>query len=118
MDTSKLELIRPETTAGAGSSKASEREAQNLFGDKQRLESLKQVLHGAIIWAVKVASFAMLCIFLVRVFHLAAPTAWTWLDSDRLQKIDSLLFSGFLGAFVARYLNQAAPKNGHDDSHN
>lgn len=118
MDTSKLDLIRPEVGSGAGGSKASEREAKDLFGDKQRLESLKQVLHSAIILAVKVASIAMLCIFLVRVFHLAAPMKFVWLDPERLQKIDSLLFSGFLGAFVARYLNQAAPKQGDENSSN
>lgn len=108
-DASKLGKIRPESRPGTGSTKASELEAQSLYGDKERLETLKQTLHRAVIWAVKVASFAMICLFVVRMLHLAVPECWMWLSQDRLQKVDSILFSGFLGAFVARYLNQAAP---------
>jgi len=31
-------------------------------------------------------------------------------DPERLQKIDALLFSSFLGAFISRYLHQALPQ--------
>lgn len=93
-----------------GGTSLAQAEAQALYGtDETRQAQLKHVVHGAIIWAVRIASFGMICLFIVRIAHLAIPDAWMWLDKDRLQKIDSLLFSGFLGAFVARYLNQAMP---------
>lgn len=109
MDLSKLGKIKPEGNSSVAASAASKKEAADLFGDKERLESLKQTLHKAIIWAVKVASFTMIGLFIIRIYHLAAPESWIWLTQDRLQKIDSILFSGFLGAFVAKYLNQAVP---------
>lgn len=109
MDLSKLGRIRPESSSSSSATSASKKEADELFGDVKRLESLKETLHWAIIWAVKVASIGMILLFMVRLYHLAAPETWTWLSMDRLQKLDSLLFSGFLGAFVAKYLNQAVP---------
>lgn len=97
-------------TLGEGTTKFAQAEEDELYGtDERRQAHLKHVVHGAIIWAVKIASFGMLCLFIIRIAHLAMPETWMWLDKDRLQKIDSLLFSGFLGAFVARYLNQAMP---------
>lgn len=66
---------------------------------------------------MRIASLTLLVLFLIRIYHLAAPEGWLWLGQDRMQKIDSILFSGFLGAFVARYLNQAAPKNGEGGTH-
>jgi len=91
------------------SGKPSTGEAAALFDDKKRLEHLKQSLHWTIVWGVRIAGISMLGLFVVRVWHMAAPEIWTWLGTERLQRIDSLLFSGFVGAFIARYLNQAIP---------
>jgi len=85
------------------------REGKALWNDNRRLEHLKQSLHWTVVWGVRIAGISMLGLFVVRIWHMAAPEAWAWLGSERLQKIDSLLFSGFLGAFIARYLNQAIP---------
>jgi len=85
------------------------REGKALSGDGRRLEHLKQSVHWTVVWAVRIAGISMLGLFLVRVWHMGAPEVWTWLSPDRLQRIDALLFSGFVGAFIARYLNQAIP---------
>lgn len=107
-------LIQPET-ARRTDSDYSKKETKDLFGgDERRLEGLKEVMHWAILLTVRIASLTLLLLFLIRIYHLAMPEGWLWLESDRMQKIDSILFSGFLGAFVARYLNQAAPKNGEN----
>ncbi len=104
-------------TLGVSATKLAQAEEDELYGnDERRQAHLKHVVHGAIIWAVKIASFGMLCLFIIRIAHLAIPEAWMWLDKERLQKIDSLLFSGFLGAFVARYLNQAVPNGASQPS--
>jgi len=88
------------------------REGEALSGDGRRLEHLKQSVHWTVVWAVRIAGISMLGLLVVRVWHMASPDMWIWLDSERLQKIDSLLFSGFVGAFIARYLNQAMPVSG------
>lgn len=105
-------LIQPEAPRRTDSEN-SKKESKALYGgDERRLEGLKEVMHWAILLTVRIASLTLLVLFLIRIYHLAAPESWLWLGHDRMQKIDSILFSGFLGAFVARYLNQAAPKNG------
>lgn len=104
-------LIQPEAARQADTD-YSKKESKALYGgDERRLEGLKEVMHWAILLTVRIASLTLLVLFLIRIYHLAAPEGWLWLGQDRMQKIDSILFSGFLGAFVARYLNQAAPKN-------
>jgi len=85
------------------------RENKEVSGDTRRFEHLKQTLHWAVVWGVRIASFSMLLLFVFRVYHLAAHECCVWISPERLQKIDSLLFSGFVGAFIARYLNQAIP---------
>jgi len=77
--------------------------------DQQRREGLKRAVHQAVIWAVYLASFCLLLLFFIRMWHLAMPNKWLWLDSVRLQKVDAVLFSGFVGAFVSRYLQTALP---------
>jgi hypothetical protein len=67
-------------------------EMSSLFGDDGRKESLKQTIHQAIIWGLRLAAICLILSFIVRVFHLAAPTQWLWLDEARLQKLDSILF--------------------------
>jgi len=84
------------------------RKEENFF-DQQRREGLKKAIHWAVICAVCLASFCLLLLFVIRMWHLGMPDKWLWLDSSRLQKIDAILFSGFVGAFVSRYLQTALP---------
>lgn len=102
------EQIRAEPLFGY-SAEESRDEMKHLFGDDGRKESLKQTIHQAIIWGLRLAAVCLILSFIVRVFHLAAPTQWLWLDEPRLQKLDSILFSGALGAFISRYLGQSLP---------
>jgi len=107
-----IEKIRSEITPETHSSAISAKGDKALFGDNQRQESLKQTLHQVIIWGVRIAGILMIVLFVIRIYHLAAPAypPWIWLDAEQLQKIDSLLFSSFLGAFISRYLHQALPQ--------
>lgn len=82
------------------------KEGAVLFGDDGRQESLKQTIHELIIWGVRIAAICLILSFIIRVFHLAAPKPCLWLDAERLQKLDGILFSGALGAFISRYLGQ------------
>jgi len=77
--------------------------------DGERLEGLKKTIHGLVVWAVRIAGLSLIALFVLRMWHLGAPCAWVWLDNDRLQRIDTVLFSGFVGAFVTKYLQPAIP---------
>lgn len=87
-------------------------EERVIGGDEKRTESLKQTIHGAVVWMVRVAAFVGLLVFIARMWHLISPDCWSWLDTDRIHKIDQLLFSGALGGLIVKYLEQAVPTNG------
>jgi len=112
---SSLEKIHSESIDTIHIGSASKKEDKALFGDSQRREILKQTLHWAIIWAVRIASACMIGLFIVRIAHLILPSHCIWIEPARLQVIDSLLFSSFLGAFISRYLDQALPKSPPED---
>lgn len=103
-------------SAGVGSTtspadlKEAQAEQKELFPkDHERKEGLKQTLHWAVIWGLRVAALMVIGVLIVRTWHLIAPENLMWLTNDKLQKIDNLLFSGTLGALLSRYLNQAIP---------
>jgi len=92
------------------------RDEERVFGgDEKRTETLKQTIHAAVVWMVRVAAIAGLLVFLARIWHLISPDFMSWLSPDRIQKIDQLLFSGAIGGLIVKYLEQAVPndkKNG------
>jgi len=104
-----FDLVLPEAEQLPTRDERAASEGKAIADDRWRLEHLKQSVHWAIVWGVRVASISMLLLFVFRVYHLAAHECCVWISPERLQKIDSLLFSGFVGAFIARYLNQAMP---------
>lgn len=109
MQPDQLSKIKAEP-APAQPSDQSKQEDKDLFGrDPHRQEALKQAIHTAVIWGLRIAAACVILCFIVRVFHLAAPDSMLWLTAERLQKIDNLLFSGALGAFISRYLGQIIP---------
>jgi len=106
MSNDLIDRITPEQPPLGTDRQAHEEE---LEFDQRRREGLKKEVHQAVIYAVRLASFCLLLLFFIRMWHLAMPDKCLWLDNARLQKIDTVLFSGFVGAFVSRYLQTALP---------
>lgn len=73
------------------------------------LENVKHIntlrwtrVYGWIVLGVTITfSFIFLCAFLIWSWHYLTP--WTWLDDEKLNKIQTVLFSGSMGAML-RYV--------------
>lgn len=100
-------------------------EAQLLAAQKGRDEKTRNTFHGIFITGLKIAGISLILLFIARFWHLLAPIdeislfglcgyispnsegsciTLRWLSPEQLQEIDRLLFSGTLGALLARYL--------------
>lgn len=66
-------------------------------------------------WVVVSATVAVtataLVIFLVWTWHYIAPSKWTWIDVTRLEHLQSIIFSGGLGAIVSTIIQRQVTKN-------
>ena len=78
-----------------------------LFGDKQRQEEKKQVVHDAFIRFVQIAAYVMIGVFIVRMLHFVFPANWCWLTPEQISSLDKFLFSGALGGLVVGFIKQA-----------
>ncbi|OOR87665.1 hypothetical protein B0181_09945 [Moraxella caviae] len=58
---------------------------------------LKAYGHVVIVVTYIIASIFIVA-FLILAFHYLAPNSWTWLDQSQINKIQSMLFSGSMGA--------------------
>ena len=105
------ELLRRQSEKASGNPDlASQNEARVLGADDRRKEHLKDTFHLLFIWTLRIAFFGLVCIGLVRGWHLIAPEGYCWLNETRVQSIDKILFSASLGGLMGRYLNQIVPK--------
>ena len=75
------------------------------------------------LWALKAIGFvvfvmiiAFALLFLGAVYawaaHYLLPTSKHWLDDSQLSKLQSVIFSGALGAIVSGYIQRLLPRNG------
>jgi hypothetical protein len=95
--------------------KDSEKEAKNTFGDTERNEEAKQMLHKILMILLFVGACCLYLVIVVRVLHFILPeyqakAPWyqphCWLNDTQLQGIDKFFFSGALGAMVSGYLKE------------
>ncbi len=65
-------------------------------------------------WLVVAATIFFTILFIASLaawsWHYLAPTSWTWLTPDQLSKIQSVVFSGSLGAIVASIMKKQIEK--------
>lgn len=102
----------------------SKKEDQKIFGDAERKEHTKQVLHKLVIVLLWIGAACFYAVLIARVLHFILPEVacdcWTprcWLTPEQLQGIDKFFFSGALGAAIAKYLKDNVGVNdGGDDS--
>lgn len=97
-----------EAPSTAGTDKKAALEAK-FFGDEHRKEETKQTLHSVFLVFIRIAAFAFIALFVIRMGHFMLPETYCWLDEKRIQAIDKSLFSGALGGLVMNYIKQAFP---------
>lgn len=68
--------------------------------------------YGVVIVAIT-AIFALLFLasLVIWSFHYLAPSCWGWLDERQLGKVQSVLFSGGMGAVVSTIIQKQLSKN-------
>ncbi|MCA8999109.1 MAG: hypothetical protein KDA80_19060 [Planctomycetaceae bacterium] len=94
---------------------SAQKEEGVLFGDAQRTEDKKQTLHNLFVTFVKVATWAFIVVFVVRMIHFVLPTCLAWLEDTQLQTIDKSLFSGAVGGMIVNYTRNLIPMPKTDD---
>lgn len=112
MDIDKIDKIGSEISVEASppSDKLAKQEVKEKFrGDEIRAEEAKQAIHKAFLWFLRVAAFAFIALFIVRMIHFMLPQNWCWLSAEQTQSIDRFLFSGAIGGLVGNYLKQIFP---------
>lgn len=83
------------------------REEQRLARESERLEQIRDVFHSGFVWFLRVALVLVMCIFVVRVWHLIMPQWLCWLDAAQIQTVDHILFSGAIASLLTRHLRLA-----------
>ena len=91
-------------------------EEEKVWGDEDRLKGVK--LDNDILWHQwygRIVICAMVVFVLVYLGALIAwvahyTTPWTWLSPDQLSKIQSVIFSGSIGAVVSSYMQKQLQK--------
>lgn len=77
--------IKPESIPSDSKDKDARKEEKSLFGDAARREGLKEEFHRLFIWAMRVAGISVITLFIVRVWHLGAPSDLMWLNPQHIQ---------------------------------
>lgn len=104
-----LESIK-DANIPAGDIKAKS-ELEGIIQDNLNQQNLKNHMHKAFIGLLWAAFIAFIVVFLIRIFHLVAPSGLCWLTGDSLQGIDKLIFSGTIGGFIGRYFKRVEKQN-------
>lgn len=89
---------------------------EKLWGDEDSLRGVKLqndiLWHRVYGWAVVVVMCFFVIVFMASlgawVFHYVTP--WSWLSPEQLSKIQSVIFSGSLGAIVSAYMQKQLSK--------
>ncbi|MEC5293494.1 MULTISPECIES: hypothetical protein [unclassified Aurantimonas] len=61
------------------------------------------LLSVVFMWFFSAVFIASMSVWLI---HYLAPVAWQWLNSDQLGKIQTVVFSGSVGALVSAFANR------------
>jgi hypothetical protein len=76
-----------------------------------RSEKLKDHLHVIFTVFIYIAFSFLLIVFAIRLMHLVFPSNWYWLESDQVQTIDKVFFSGAIGSILGGYFKEKIGKH-------
>lgn len=82
------------------------------WGDDEALQGIKRKNHGRMLsvwgWIVPTLMVLFTLLFaaalMIWSFHFLSP--WGWLSSDQLARLQSIIFSGSIGAVVSTYVQR------------
>lgn len=78
------------------------KEETELF-DEENKRAKNKHKHRIFIGSLYFLWGAAIVVILIRVYHFLAPTSFYWLDTDQIQALDKLVFSGAIGTLLGRY---------------
>lgn len=78
------------------------KEETELFDEENKRRKSKHK-HIIFIGSLYFLWLLAIAIIVIRIYHFLAPTNLYWLDTDQLQALDKLLFSGTIGTILGRY---------------
>ena len=85
---------------------------QQKFDDENALRSSKARAHRLFIrtltslgiWTLVAIWIALIAIFASYILHLLMPECWYWMSPKKIQKLETTLFSGGVGAVLVSFL--------------
>lgn len=78
------------------------REDREFFREEE-IKDLTHKLLKIIIWGLFIIVAAL---FVIRIYHMAVPSGWKWLNESQLNSIDKFLYSGAFGGLLGKYSNK------------
>ncbi|WP_292085356.1 MULTISPECIES: hypothetical protein [unclassified Brevundimonas] len=87
-------------------------EEVRLWGNDEALQGMKRRNHGRLLWLwgwivpALMIMFTLLFVGSIMAWGIHYLTPWKWLSSEQLAKIQSVIFSGSLGALVTSYVQK------------
>ena len=111
------EIIRASLTQDASvdyDKKLAESEKKDKFDDHTRAASYKKHLHWIVVLGMYVVGIIVVCLIIVRAWHLATPPDLQWLTDSQLHSIDAVLFSSIIFSLASRYFSYYKLFQKHD----
>lgn len=111
----ELDLIEESEVVTRNDESAKEEE-EDLFQKnvKKRADSKKRHMHNVFVVFIWIGLFVAVAVLFVRIYHLIMPIDSFWLSDDQIQQMDKVLFSGFIGGFLGKYVGEVL-KTHHED---
>jgi hypothetical protein len=72
-------------------------------GDHDRRERLRDVLSWIVVRLAVVGAFLLLALLISWTWHLLAPGGWHYLTDAQITRIETVLFSSFVGGVISTY---------------
>lgn len=93
------------------SAKLEQKNWQTLDEIRERNDSRWLSVYGLIVvFLTLIFSVLFISSLVVWSWHYLAPICWTWLSSEQLSKVQSVLFSGGMGAIVSSIVQKQLSK--------
>lgn len=96
-------LATDEAAAWAGNRNLEGDEKAQEHGRHQRFQNHANWVALGLLWCVAAFTLIGMTIY---IFHLLAPEAWRWLDTDALDKIRTLLTGVLFSSAISGYVNK------------
>lgn len=93
------------------SAKLEQKNWQTLDEIREKNDGRWLSVYGLIvIFLTLIFSILFISSLVVWSWHYLAPSSWTWLSSEQLSKVQSVLFSGGMGAIVSTIVQKQLSK--------